>query len=172
MPKSPFRSSSRTGKYLRSGVCVAALVFAGSNLAQAQFIDSDTIAAAKALSDAEATVDRLIEGVEIPGGKFALAALRRERAETNGLIHNEVTEIYYITDGSGTLVLGGSLTDTRETDLTRVWAGPSTSGVHQEGTAHEVAPGDVIVVPAGTAHRFSELSGVIKYLVFRFESVE
>jgi len=141
-------------------------------LAQGVVVKSQTITAMRAQSDMENTVDRLIEGVEIPGGKFALAALRRVQAETNGLIHNDVTEVYLITHGEGLLVLGGTLADTRETDLTRVWAGPSTSGTHQAGEEFAVTVGDVIVVPAGTAHRFKELPGKIEYLVFRFEAVE
>jgi quercetin dioxygenase-like cupin family protein len=56
--------------------------------------------------------------------------------------------------------------------VTRVWAGPSTSGTHQAGEEHAVSVGDVVVVPAGTAHRFKELTGKIEYLVFRFEAVE
>ena len=139
--------------------------------AQAPVVKSDSIASARALSAANNTVDRLIQGLNVPGGKFALAALRRSRPETNGLIHLNVTEVYFITSGSGTLVTGGTLTEARDTDLASVWAGPSRSGVHQGGVATRLAPGDVIAVPAGTAHRFSELDGVIEYLVYRFEAV-
>ena len=139
---------------------------------QGVVISADSIASAKALSAAENTVDRLIQGVPVPGGRFALAALRRTQAETNGLIHSEVTEVYLITSGSGTLVLGGRLANIRGTNLARVWAGPSLTGTHESGESRRVGPGDVIVVPAGTAHRFSELSGVIEYTVFRFEAVD
>jgi len=148
-----------------------AALAAGTLGAQGVGISADSIASARALSAANNTVDRLIQGVEVPGGKVALAALRRVRAETNGLIHSNVTEVYYITQGSGTLVTGGTLSNTNPTDLTNLWAGPSISGAHSGGQARRVGPGDVFVVPAGTAHRFSELDGVIEYLVFRFEAV-
>jgi mannose-6-phosphate isomerase-like protein (cupin superfamily) len=156
-----------------SGALLLAFLALGRSAASAQgvVITADSIASSVALSAAANTVDRLIQGVDLPDGKFALAALRRIRAETNGLIHTDVTEVYYITTGSGTLVTGGTLTGTQPTDLARVWAGPSLSGTHQGGQARRVGPGDVIVVPAGTAHRFSELDGVIEYLVFRFEAV-
>jgi mannose-6-phosphate isomerase-like protein (cupin superfamily) len=150
--------------------CLAALPV--SIAAQGVVITADSIASARARSAAENTVDRLIQGVPLPGGRFALAALRRTQAETNGLIHSEVTEVYLITSGSGTLVLGGRLEGIRGTNLARVWAGPSLTGTHASGETHRVGPGDVIVVPAGTAHRFSELSGTIEYTVFRFEAVD
>jgi len=161
------------GVVSRSGLLLAACVLLGSDglAAQGTVLKADSIASAVAASAAANTVDRLIGGVDVPDGKVALAALRRVRAETNGLIHSNVTELYYITQGSGTLVTGGTLSGTSPTDLTRLWAGPSLSGTHAGGEARRVGPGDVIIVPAGTAHRFSELDGVIEYLVFRFESV-
>jgi len=138
--------------------------------AQGLVIDADSIAAARALSAANNTVDRLLGDAQVLGGQFALAALRRTRPETNGLIHSQVTEIYYVTQGTGVLVTGGTLGDAQPNDLRNVRAGPGFSGVHQGGTARRVGPGDVIAIPAGTAHRFSELDGVIEYLVFRFEA--
>jgi mannose-6-phosphate isomerase-like protein (cupin superfamily) len=134
-------------------------------------IGADAIEAARQQSVKEGTVDRLVQGLEIPGGKTALAMLYRTKPETNGLIHERVTEIYQIIEGSGLLVTGGRLADGwRATDLARVWAGPSRSGVHEGGESRRVGPKDVIVVPAGTPHRFSALDGPITYLVYRFEA--
>ena len=93
-------------------------------------------------------------------------APKRRRA---ALIHDRVTEIYQIVEGSGTLVTGGSLEDPTETDLTRLNAGPSHTGTHKGGESRQVGPKDVIIVPAGMPHRFSELDGPIVYLVYRFE---
>ena len=80
-----------------------------------------------------------------------------------------MTEIYQIVEGSGTLVTGGSLEDPKENDLTRVNAGMSHTGTHRGGESRKVKAKDVIIVPAGMAHRFSELDGPIVYLVYRFE---
>ena len=133
-------------------------------------ISADEIAATLKQSIANNTVDQPIKLTELPGGhKASLALLRRTKAETSALIHDYVTEIYQIVEGSGTLVSGGSLEDPKENDLTRVNAGMSHTGTHRGGESRKVKAKDVIIVPAGMAHRFSELDGPIVYLVYRFE---
>jgi mannose-6-phosphate isomerase-like protein (cupin superfamily) len=133
-------------------------------------VSADEIAATLKQSIANNTVDQPIKLAEIPGGhKASLAMLRRTKAETSALIHDYVTEIYQIVEGSGTLVTGGSLEDPKESDLTRLNAGMSHTGTHKGGESRKVKAKDVIIVPAGTAHRFSELDGPIVYLVYRFE---
>jgi mannose-6-phosphate isomerase-like protein (cupin superfamily) len=134
-------------------------------------ISADEIAATLKQSIAGNVVDQPVKAADVPGGhKASLALLRRTKAETAALIHNRVTEIYQITEGSGTIVTGGSLENPTDTDLTRLNAGPSRTGTHQGGESRHVGPKDVIIVPAGTPHRFSQLDGpAIVYLVYRFE---
>ncbi len=133
-------------------------------------ITAEEVAATLKTSIANNTVDQPIKLAELPGGhKASVALLRRTKAETSALIHDYVTEIYQIMEGSGTLVTGGMLMDPKESDLTRVNAGMSHTGMHHGGESRKVKPHDVIIVPAGMAHRFSELDGPITYLVYRFE---
>ena len=147
-----------------------ALASAEPQAASGTVISADEIAATLKQSIANNTVDQPIKLAELPGGhKASLALLRRTKAETSALIHDYVTEIYQIVEGSGTLVSGGSLEDPKENDLTRVNAGMSHTGTHRGGESRKVKAKDVIIVPAGMAHRFSELDGPIVYLVYRFE---
>jgi len=134
-------------------------------------ISADQIAATLKQSIANNVVDQPVKAAEVPGGhKASLALLRRTRPETTALIHNRVTEIYQITEGSGTIVTGGTLDEAKLTDLTRLNAGPSQTGPHKGGAAKHVGPKDVIIIPAGMPHRFSQLDGpAIVYLVYRFE---
>ena len=133
-------------------------------------VTADEIAATLKQSIANNVVDAPIKLADVPGGhKASLALLRRTKAETSALIHNRVTEIYQIVEGAGTIVTGGSLDSPTATDLTRVNAGPSQTGTHRGGESRRVGPKDVIIVPAGLPHRFSELDGTIVYLVYRFE---
>ena len=143
---------------------------AGEQQASGTVITGDEIAATLTQSIANNTVDQPIKLAEVPGGhKASLALLRRTKAETSALIHDYVTEIYQIVEGSGTLVTGGALDDPKESDLTRLNAGMSHTGTHRGGESRKVKATDVIIVPAGMAHRFSELDGPITYLVYRFE---
>ena len=143
---------------------------AGEQQASGTVITGDEIAATLTQSIANNTVDQPIKLAEVPGGhKASLALLRRTKAETSALIHDYVTEIYQIVEGSGTLVTGGALDDPKESDLTRLNAGMSHTGTHRGGERRKVKAKDVIIVPAGMAHRFSELDGPITYLVYRFE---
>jgi mannose-6-phosphate isomerase-like protein (cupin superfamily) len=115
-------------------------------------------------------VDQLVTETVVDGHKVAVAFLRRVKPETNALIHNHVTEIYQIVQGSGTLITGGTLSGSKPNDLTRLGAGIGQSGTHAGGESQKVGAGDVAIVPAGTPHRFSELSGEIIYMVYRFDS--
>jgi mannose-6-phosphate isomerase-like protein (cupin superfamily) len=139
--------------------------------ASGTIISADEIAAALKQSIANNVVDQPVKLTEVPGGhKASLALLRRTKAETAALIHDRVTEIYQIAEGSGTIITGGSLEDPKPNDLTRVNAGPSQTGTHKGGESKHVGPKDVIIIPAGMPHRFSQLDGpAITYLVYRFE---
>ena len=118
---------------------------------------------------AKNVVDQPIKATNVVGGTASVARLRRVKPEVNALVHDYVTETYYITSGSGTFVTGGSLGGARPTDLSRVNAGMSQTGSRVGGEARRVKAGDIVIVPAGTPHSFSELDGPIEYLVYRFE---
>ena len=118
---------------------------------------------------AKAVVDQPIKAADVRGGRASVAMLHRVKPEASALIHDHVTETYYILSGSGTIVTGGSLGDAKPYDLTRVNAGMSQTGTRQGGESRTLKPGDIIIIPAGTPHSFSALDGPISYLVYRFE---
>lgn len=114
-------------------------------------------------------VDRPIKASEVLGGKASVAMLHRVKPEAGALIHDRVTETYYIVSGSGTIVTGGTLGSPKPTDLSNVNAGMSQTGTRQGGESRRVKAGDIVIIPAGTPHSFSALDGPISYLVYRFE---
>src|SRR3954467_15186291 len=83
------------------------------------------------------------------------------RPKANGAIaHPGFTELHYIIDGSGTVVTGGK--------IVRKPGAPAGSATIEGGETHKVAKGDVVIVPAGSAHMYSEVNGEITYLEVRF----
>lgn len=137
--------------------------------APATFISKEEHEAVLKEQIAKNVVDQPIKASEVLGGKASVAMLHRVKPEASALIHDYVTETYYIVSGSGTIVTGGRLGDAKPTDLTRVNAGMSQTGTRIGGEARKVKPGDVVMIPAGLPHSFSELDGPISYLVYRFE---
>jgi mannose-6-phosphate isomerase-like protein (cupin superfamily) len=91
----------------------------------------------------------------------------------NGLSHNQVTEVYYILGGGGTLVTGGAMDAPKEEEPTsatvKVLVGPSKSGAFRSGQSRKVGPGDVVIIPAGVPHGFSEIPDHVDYLSVRMD---
>ena len=81
------------------------------------------------------------------------------------VVHNSLSEVYYVTEGAGTLVTGGTLTSpTAEANDT----GGNIRGTGiQNGESRRIAVGDVVVIPAGTPHAFSAIEGTLVYLNVR-----
>jgi mannose-6-phosphate isomerase-like protein (cupin superfamily) len=75
----------------------------------------------------------------------------------NVLAHEGNTELHYIIEGSGKVVTGGTIV-----------AGPANSRTIQGGESQRVKKGDVIIVPAGSAHWYQEVDSPITYLEVRF----
>ena len=78
----------------------------------------------------------------------------------NPLAHAGNSELHYIIEGTGTIVTGGR--------ILRPAAGTGGPATIEGGETRRVAPGDVIIVPAGSAHWYKEVEGSITYLEVRF----
>jgi mannose-6-phosphate isomerase-like protein (cupin superfamily) len=80
------------------------------------------------------------------------------------IIHPFSTETYYIVEGTGSLITGGTLdpppAEPADPDVIR-------SKAIKNGVTHRVAKGDVIVVPPGTPHWFNAIDTTITYLESR-----
>ena len=65
-------------------------------------------------------------------------------------LHDASDDVYYVLEGSATLVLGGGLDDPKETDPGE-WRSPRII----EGKTFEIKKGDLVIVPRGTPHQRS-----------------
>lgn len=90
-----------------------------------------------------------------------------------GIWHQGQTETYIIISGSGTLVTGGKIYNGRKSapnsEVTKVLNGPSCSGTiaGADVVKKVVNVGDIIIIPAGTPHGWTEIGDHVDYLSVR-----
>lgn len=90
-----------------------------------------------------------------------------------GIAHDQQTEGYLIVSGGGTLVTGGKIMNGRrsgpESEVTTTLNGPSCSGaiVGADVVKKVVKTGDIIIIPAGVPHGWTDITDHVDYLSFR-----
>ncbi|MGC4080659.1 MAG: cupin domain-containing protein [Vicinamibacterales bacterium] len=114
--------------------------------------------------------------IETPGAHVGVGVVYRGKgvSPSGSSAHDKVTEIYQIIEGSGTLVTGGEIVNPQRRDsggaLVGQVNGPGVSGTSiRNGTAQHVGPGDVVIIPAGTPHWFSQVEQPITCSVVRVD---
>ena len=132
-------------------------------------------------TDADRVSDQAIRVVSV-NGEYNVSIGVVHRAKTSGkdapsgIEHSQITEVYHVIEGNGTLVTGGTLENPREVPaesaVVKVLNGPSTGGTAiQGGVSRKLAPGDVVIIPPNTPHWFSEIvTDQIVYLVVRVDA--
>ena len=84
----------------------------------------------------------------------------KEGATMEGTAHSDLTEIYHVIEGAGTVVTGGTFVNPQP-------SGANTRGTIQNGHAQRITVGDVVVIPVGTPHTFSEIESTLVFLNIR-----
>jgi len=90
----------------------------------------------------------------------------------DGITHDDTTETYVMISGSGTLATGGQIVNgTRsapDSETSKYLAGPSCVGaIYGNLIITKVAPGDVVVIPAGVPHGWINVTEKVTYLTIR-----
>jgi mannose-6-phosphate isomerase-like protein (cupin superfamily) len=138
------------------------------------------IQAAAKVNPSAAVLDQALRVVNIDGEyNVGVGVVHRNRTtgpvSSGAVEHSEITEVYHVISGKGTLVTGGVLENPKaaepDSDVVKVLVGPSTRGDKiQGGVSRELGPGDVVIIPPNTPHWFSEVtSDQIVYLVVRVD---
>jgi mannose-6-phosphate isomerase-like protein (cupin superfamily) len=126
----------------------------------------------------ENLLDQQVRDIEIGKAHIGIGMVHRKKldapAKDSVAEHDQVSEVYHIIDGTATLVLGADITNRQRrpaTQLTVVqFNGPGNNGSEiRDGVAHNLKPGDVIVIPAGTGHLFTKIDDHIDYLMVRID---
>ena len=83
-------------------------------------------------------------------------SLEYRAAVANAAVHETEAELFYVIDGSATLVTGGKLKNESRTNAANL----TGSGI-DGGQSRHVAKGDFIMVPDGVPHWFSAIDGTV-----------
>ena len=120
------------------------------------------------------SIDRQLKVVDIGGENVAVGILHRDGdndtdGALRGIIHAQVTEVYYILSGGGTLLTGGEIVDPTEPSDGSILIGPTFSGQSRNGQIREIGVGDVVVIPAGVLHAWTLIPDQVTYLSVRVD---
>jgi mannose-6-phosphate isomerase-like protein (cupin superfamily) len=173
----------REGAMLKAIPGVAAIVFAlftssGEKPASATFVSSADVQATLQKAPPSAVSDQAIRMVDLGGLGYnvGVSVVSRPKSATEGppVEHDKVTEIYHVISGSGTLVTGGKLIGAkpRPAGARQVVElnGPSVSGTSVEGgETRRISAGDVVIIPAGVNHWFTDIQESMTYIVVRVD---
>lgn len=88
---------------------------------------------------------------------YKIHASRRD-APGKAEVHALDTDIPYILDGAATLVTGGEAVEAKET-APNERRGASITG----GASRHLAKGDIVIIPNGVPHQFTEVQGPFLY---------
>jgi hypothetical protein len=118
--------------------------------------------------------DRQLRVVDM--GKYNLGVGIIHRGPTNDkpgdpismIYHDFTAETYIITSGSGLLTTGGTINNKKASGTVNVMNGPSGNGTAGAGAyTRRVETGDIIIIPTGVGHGWSQITDHVTYLSVR-----
>ncbi len=111
--------------------------------------------------------DLPVRTVDVGGHRLGVYGVFRPKDQPGDAIAHETrtSEVYYILEGGGTLVTGGTIANPKPVPANR---SPGPRGEKIEGgVSRHVAKGDLIIIPGRTPHWWSSLDGDIRYMIIR-----
>jgi mannose-6-phosphate isomerase-like protein (cupin superfamily) len=147
-------------------------------MCQGSYLPAEEIQAYIKKALAEKRVDQQARDVDIGKAHIGIGVVYRGKldapAKDSVAEHDLVSEVYYIMEGTGTLVLGPEITNMQRRPATaetvRLFNGPGNNGTEiKNGKTLNLKAGDVVVIPAGTGHWFTKIDDHIQYVMVRID---
>jgi len=131
-----------------------------------------------AAAPADEVSDQPVSHVESAEGRLGIGIVHRPAIEAGGPVqaiqHHQQSEVYRVMSGAGTLVTSASMSAAEPLDpdgyIVRQLTGPSDTGIITDiESSQAIVAGDIVIIPAGVAHGFSEITEPITYMVVRID---
>jgi mannose-6-phosphate isomerase-like protein (cupin superfamily) len=91
------------------------------------------------------------------------------QSNPNYAVHDDVAEVYHVLEGKGTMLLGGRIKDWKRRPIS-AGNGMGSGGTQADGSKEvHIAKGDVLIIPAGTPHRWVMADEFTAYTVVRID---
>ncbi|MGE0124659.1 MAG: AraC family ligand binding domain-containing protein [Vicinamibacterales bacterium] len=142
----------------------------------ATYISTDEFKAYVDRAIANRLIDQQVRAVDVGATNLGIGIVYRgtQASEANIAEHGLIGELYYILEGSATLVLGADLVGLERRPATsktvRVQNGPGNNAASmRDPVSYRLTAGDVAFIPAGTGHQFAAVDQPITYLMVRFD---
>jgi len=120
------------------------------------------------------SIDRQLKvvGLGEGDGNVAVGILHRTDAHDtdgarNGIIHVDVSEVYVMLSGWGTLLTASEMRNATAPSAGGDVVGPTFSADAVRGTVRGSHEGDIVVIPAGTLHAWTSIPDHVTYLSIR-----
>jgi mannose-6-phosphate isomerase-like protein (cupin superfamily) len=108
---------------------------------------------AKSPADRNATGQRMIQL-----GNYNVSLEHRVMGQ-GAAVHEKEAELFYVIEGSGTIVTGGKLVDEKRTNDANL-SGTSIQG----GESKKISKGDWVMVPEGVPHQIPNVDGALSVM--------
>ncbi|OFW15649.1 MAG: hypothetical protein A3H29_18330 [Acidobacteria bacterium RIFCSPLOWO2_02_FULL_67_21] len=103
--------------------------------------------------------------------QFGISVVYRNKGQRNPTysVHDDVAEVYYVMEGRGHMKLGGRLTDWKRRPVS-AGNGKGSVGTTAVGSKDiTITKGDVLIIPAGTPHKWEMADEFTSYVVVRVD---
>ena len=147
---------------------------------QATYIPKSELDAYTAKAIKYKIVDQQVRTVDIGKSQVGIAMVTRGKLAAGSVRkgavaeHEQVSEVYYVIDGSATLLTGpeivGAVKRPADEKTVRLQNGPGwNADTITNPQVNHLKAGDMLVVPAGTGHLFTEIPDHITYMMVRVD---
>jgi mannose-6-phosphate isomerase-like protein (cupin superfamily) len=121
--------------------------------------------------------DQQVRDIDAGKSNVAIGVVYRNATQAVGAAvaaHDYVSEVYYILEGSATLVTGSDIVGLKprpaDDRAVRLLNGPGGNGASiRNGATFQLKPGDMVMIPAGVGHWFTKIDKPIRYLMVRID---